>query len=27
VEFGEEQENGRDLNRLWIDMVAGLGNP
>jgi CubicO group peptidase (beta-lactamase class C family) len=25
VEFGEEQDNGRDLNRLWIDMVAGSG--
>jgi CubicO group peptidase (beta-lactamase class C family) len=23
VEFGEEQENGRDLNRLWLDMVSG----
>jgi CubicO group peptidase (beta-lactamase class C family) len=23
VEFGEEQENGRDLNRLWGDMVTG----
>src|SRR5438132_4031400 len=25
VEFGEEQENGRDLNRLWRDMVSGSG--
>ena len=25
VEFGEEQENGRDLNRLWRDMVFGSG--
>jgi CubicO group peptidase (beta-lactamase class C family) len=25
VEFGEEQENGRDLNRLWRDMVGGSG--
>ncbi len=24
VEFGEEQEDGRDLNRLWIDMIAGV---
>jgi hypothetical protein len=23
VEFGEAQENGRDLNRLWRDMVSG----
>lgn len=23
VEFGEERDNGRDLNRLWTDMVAG----
>jgi CubicO group peptidase (beta-lactamase class C family) len=23
VEFGEEQENGRDLNRLWRDTVSG----
>jgi CubicO group peptidase (beta-lactamase class C family) len=27
VEFGEEQDNGRDLNRLWIDMIGGFGNP
>lgn len=27
VEFGEQEDGGRDLNRLWIDMVAGLGNP
>jgi CubicO group peptidase (beta-lactamase class C family) len=25
VEFGEEQEHGRDLNRLWRDMVSGSG--
>ena len=25
VEFGEEQEHGRDLNRLWMDMVGGSG--
>ncbi|MGC1561582.1 MAG: serine hydrolase [Bradyrhizobium sp.] len=25
VEFGEEREGERDLNRLWIDMVAGSG--
>ena len=25
VEFGEERDGGRDLNRLWIDMVLGLG--
>jgi CubicO group peptidase (beta-lactamase class C family) len=25
VEFGEEQERGRDLNRLWRDMVSGSG--
>src|SRR5262249_23228866 len=25
VDFGEEAEGGRDLNRLWIDMVAGAG--
>jgi len=25
VEFGEEQDNGRDLNRLWRDMVSGSG--
>jgi CubicO group peptidase (beta-lactamase class C family) len=23
VEFGEEKDNGRDLDRLWIDMVRG----
>ena len=23
VDFGEEKDGGRDLNRLWIDMVAG----
>jgi CubicO group peptidase (beta-lactamase class C family) len=25
VDFGEEREGGRDLNRLWHDMVLGLG--
>jgi CubicO group peptidase (beta-lactamase class C family) len=25
VEFGEEREGGRDLNRLWRDMVLGTG--
>lgn len=25
VEFGEEQDNGRDLNRLWNDMVLAFG--
>ena len=25
VEFGETKDNQRDLNRLWIDMVLGLG--
>jgi CubicO group peptidase (beta-lactamase class C family) len=25
VEFGEERDGGRDLNRLWIDMVLGSG--
>jgi CubicO group peptidase (beta-lactamase class C family) len=25
VAFGEEEENGRDLNRLWRDMVFGSG--
>jgi CubicO group peptidase (beta-lactamase class C family) len=25
VEFGEDKDNGRDLNRLWTDMVLGLG--
>jgi len=24
VEFGEEQDGGRDLNRLWIDMITGI---
>jgi CubicO group peptidase (beta-lactamase class C family) len=24
VEFGEERDAGRDLNRLWIDMIAGI---
>lgn len=27
VDFGEERDNERDLNRLWIDMVAGEGWP
>jgi CubicO group peptidase (beta-lactamase class C family) len=26
VEFGEEKDNGRDLDRLWIDMVRGTGS-
>jgi CubicO group peptidase (beta-lactamase class C family) len=25
VEFGEDKDNGRDLNRLWTDMVLGFG--
>lgn len=25
VEFGETEDRQRDLNRLWIDMVLGLG--
>ena len=25
VEFGETKDGQRDLNRLWIDMVLGLG--
>src|SRR5262245_64775452 len=25
VEFGEERDGGRDLNRLWRDMVIGAG--
>ena len=25
MDFGEEKDNGSDLNRLWIDMVLGLG--
>jgi CubicO group peptidase (beta-lactamase class C family) len=25
VEFREDKDGGRDLNRLWIDMVAGAG--
>ena len=25
VDFGEEKDNSSDLNRLWIDMVLGLG--
>jgi hypothetical protein len=25
VDFGEERDNSSDLNRLWIDMVLGLG--
>ena len=23
VEFGEDEDQGRDLNRLWVDMIAG----
>ena len=26
VDFGEEKDNGRDLDRLWIDMVRGMGS-
>jgi CubicO group peptidase (beta-lactamase class C family) len=26
VEFGEEKDGGRDLDRLWIDMVQGIGS-
>jgi CubicO group peptidase (beta-lactamase class C family) len=26
VDFGEERDNGRDLDRLWIDMVRGTGS-
>ena len=26
VEFGEEKDGGRDLDRLWIDMVRGTGS-
>jgi CubicO group peptidase (beta-lactamase class C family) len=26
VKFGEEDDNERDLDRLWIDMVLGLGS-
>jgi len=26
VDFGEEREEGRDLDRLWIDMVRGTGS-
>ena len=25
VDFGEERDGGRDLNRLWLDMVLGAG--
>ncbi|HZY52645.1 MAG TPA: serine hydrolase [Reyranella sp.] len=25
VEFGEERDNGRDLNRLWMGTIAGMG--
>jgi CubicO group peptidase (beta-lactamase class C family) len=27
VDFGEQRENGRDLDRLWGDMVLGVGFP
>jgi hypothetical protein len=27
VEFGEDKNGGRDLNRLWIDMMGGYGAP
>jgi CubicO group peptidase (beta-lactamase class C family) len=26
VDFGEERDHGRDLDRLWIDMVRGTGS-
>jgi CubicO group peptidase (beta-lactamase class C family) len=26
VDFGEERDSGRDLDRLWIDMVRGAGS-
>src|SRR5437764_8453015 len=26
VDFGEEKDDGRDLDRLWIDMVQGTGS-
>jgi CubicO group peptidase (beta-lactamase class C family) len=26
VDFGENRDGGRDLNRLWIDMVTGSSN-
>jgi CubicO group peptidase (beta-lactamase class C family) len=26
VDFGEEKDQGRDLDRLWIDMVRGIGS-
>ena len=27
VEFGEDKDGGRDLDRLWIDMMGGYGPP
>jgi CubicO group peptidase (beta-lactamase class C family) len=27
VEFGEDRDGGRDLDRLWIDMMGGYGSP
>ncbi len=27
VEFGEDKDDGRDLDRLWIDMMGGYGSP
>lgn len=27
VEFGEDKDGGRDLDRLWIDMMGGYGSP
>lgn len=27
VDFGEERDGGRDLTRLWLDMVLGAGSP
>jgi CubicO group peptidase (beta-lactamase class C family) len=26
VDFGEDRDKGRDLDRLWIDMVRGIGS-
>jgi len=26
VDFGEQRDGGRDLNRLWIDLVLGVGH-
>jgi CubicO group peptidase (beta-lactamase class C family) len=27
VDFGEDKDGGRDLDRLWIDMMGGYGSP